>query len=360
MKKKLISRNLMEPRVQEIGKIKIGRRGKKRGKGYIPEKLDYFEVTTRDRKGGTGPFVRDEEVHGHPLVGEQPRELRGILMFPEIEQNILTEMCHYEGRRASIRCDGETMIDIDGRVGECFRAAGGECPCKPYIRLHLQLMASPHTEGYYTFRSTSWETVNNIQTALESIYDRFGTLFEAPVKLKMYQSEDLYLEKGETKSGRSWKVALVLDMSWQEAALHMVEAKELLNTTREKLMLKGETVVQELDAYDEEAAAEIADEFFPPEDDAPPPVIDADYEVEGEEEEPAEEEVQEEDPEEEEVDVDLQKLIVTVIAKRDEARGADLLDAKGEQFITDAMESKNKEDLTKARLALERILAAKE
>lgn len=367
--KKLISRSFLEPRVQEIGKIKIGGRGKKQkgGKGYQPEKYDHFKVVTLDRAGGDGAFILDDEIHG--AVGEKPRELDGVLMFPEIWQNLQTSMVQYDGRTLAVRCDGEEMMDTEtGEVSPCQRQVAGQCDCKPYGRLSVQLLASPTTEGYYTFRTTSWETVNNLQSALESIYERFGTLFQAPIKLKMYQSEDVYTDaKGQTMRGRSWKVHLLLNMSWQAAALKMVEAKELLDTTREKLMLRGETVVEQLDAQDKEEAAEIAGEFFPDEEEASDEnVQEGEYTIEGEGddepdeeiEEPTPEEVpQEETPPEEEADPKLIKVLEDL---RDEARAANILDAKAEQFIKDAIESKKQEEVDKVIRALNRRFAQAE
>ena len=72
----LISEKLLAPRVQELGKIKIGGKGPVRtssgGKEFQPpKKFDHFVVTTRER-GEDGNFLRDDQVHAHPKVGEKP------------------------------------------------------------------------------------------------------------------------------------------------------------------------------------------------------------------------------------------------------------------------------------------------
>lgn len=346
--KKLISRNFLEPRVQEIGRIKIGGRGNKQGKGYIPEKYDHFKVTTMARRDGDGPFELDEAVHGHPEVGEEPRELDGILMFPEVEQNLQTSMVKYAGKKLAVRCDGELRMETEtGEIVPCPRAAGGECDCKPYGRLTLQLLASPTTEGYYTFRSTSWTTINNLQTAMEAIHARFGTLFQAPVKLKMYQTEDSWVGvDGKEKRGRSWKVAILLNMSWQEAALQMVDAAELLQASRKKLVLQAGEVEEQVNASEDDDGEEIAEEFFPDED----LVEEAEYDiVEEGDEVPVEEEVREEG-----AIMPVDHMVPILRDLRDEARELELLDSLAEQFIADALSSKNEVDLDKAIRALNR------
>ena len=266
-----IKRSLLRSKPQELGKIKIGGKGEERqkkdktGTFQLPVKYDHFVVTTRIR-GSDGNFERDEVIHAHPGVGAKPMELAGVLMFHSVEENFHSEMLEYAGRTKVVSCDGENRTDAKtGVVTACPKAAGGACKCKPYARLHLRLWASPHTGGYHVYRSTSWETTNNIQTALEEIHGEFGTLYKAPVKLILYPAEDVYEEKGETKTSQSWKVGLVLAMSLEEAGRHMVESKRRLEVTRQELRLTAGEVAADLRAADEVEAADIGDEFFPPE-----------------------------------------------------------------------------------------------
>ena len=261
----LISRKLLEQKPQEIGKIKLGGRGRQKktsggGKMFMPEKYDHFEVVSRTRRDGDGAFERDHAVHA--IVGDKPTGLEGFLMFPEIEQNLHTTMAHYAGRKPKILCDGEVKTE-NGVEGPCTRETTG-CPCKPYGRLQLQLTASPYTGGYHVFRTRSWESVNNIQTALEEIYARFGSLFMAPVKLICYESEDQYTSGGKDLVGRSYKVALVLNMDLQSAAQFMVDKKERLENIRARLMLTAGEVQRDLEETDLIEAGDIQDEFQPP------------------------------------------------------------------------------------------------
>lgn len=301
----LISRKLLKRRPQELGKIKIGGLGPERtsssGKKFRPpQKYDHFVVTTRHR-GADGNLVRDQDIHGHPDVGPRPLELSGVLMYETPQENFHAEMLQYRGKTKVFSCDGEVGTDLQtGAEGACPRLAGGDCDCKPYGRLHLQLWASPNTLGFHVLRTTSWESVNNIQTALQEIYERFGTLYQAPVRLVLYPSEDRYTEGGQEKVSTSHKVGLVLAMGMEEAANRMVHAKRHLELARSELRMISGEVQQDLRSRDAEEMEEIAAEFFPEEgveasvatqaalDDlkgelgvgAPPEPIDADFEVE--------------------------------------------------------------------------------
>jgi len=268
----LIKRSMLPARPQELGKIKIGGKGEERqkknkpGETYqLPVKYDHFVVTTRTR-GPDGNFAIDDRIHAHPKVGQNPTELDAILMYPEIEQNLHTELVQYQGRTKVVACDGEAMTDLkSGEVKECPRAAGGACACKPYARLHLHLLASPFSMGYHVFRTTSWETTNNIQTALEEIHENFGSLYHAPVRLVLYPAEDHYMEGNIEKTSNSWKVGLVLAMGLEEAAERMVQAKRTIAVTRKTLMLSATEVMEELDERDKEEADDIHKEWFPDE-----------------------------------------------------------------------------------------------
>jgi hypothetical protein len=261
----LIKRTFLEARPTEVGKIKIGQRGKAYkdsggGTSYIPEKLDHFIVTTMDRDGKEGAFLRDAAIHA--AVGAEPRQLYGTLMFPEIEENLHTEMCVYKGRRRQSSCDGETRV---GRQGERDPCQSPNCPCKPYGRLHLQLDAAPHIGGYYVFRTHGWSSTNNLQTALEEIHREFGTLYRAPVRLFMQKTEDNYTDANKKEhTGRSWKVGIVLNMSVQDARAYLAaQARDAIGT-RHQLRIEAGAVIADLDTEDRETEGELADEFHPP------------------------------------------------------------------------------------------------
>lgn len=261
----LIKRSFLEARPVEIGKIKIGSRGRARKSSsgtttYLPEKLDHFTVTTLEREGGDGPFMRDEAVHA--IAGDKPLELFGRLMYPTVEENLHTEMCVYKGRRRQWTCDGEERTLRDGKVDPCQREAG--CGCKPYARLHIQLDAQPQMGVFYVFRTHGWASTNNLQTALEQIHREFGTLYRAPVRLFMQLTEDQYDHNGEERSSKSWKVGISLTMGPLEAREYLTAQAQAALQTRKHLQLEAGAVLSDLDADDLLHEGELADEFSPP------------------------------------------------------------------------------------------------
>src|SRR5688500_1113621 len=94
-----ISPKLLQPRLAELGKIKIGGKGAERqkqdnsGTYQLPVKYDHFVVTTRNR-GKDGNFIPDAGVHER--VGKAPLELDVWLMFPEPEQNFQYFLSAYD------------------------------------------------------------------------------------------------------------------------------------------------------------------------------------------------------------------------------------------------------------------------
>lgn len=265
----LISRKALPIHPQELGKIKIGGISReiekeKNGQKYtvrVPMKIDHFVVTTRNRNPAkANNFERDAAIH--TLIGDKPTELDAILMYPEVEDNFHSEFVQYAGRGRDGKiwsCDGETARNLkEGKVGTCSRLEGKDCKCKAYSRLHVQLLASPYTLGYHVFRTTSIETTNNLQTALEQIYQTFGTCYHAPVKLVIYPSED----KHEQGTSVSYKVGLVLARSMAEVAGMINEARQYARLAGSEVRQLAAGVRRNLDELDEAEAQEIKEEFF--------------------------------------------------------------------------------------------------
>ena len=264
----LISRKALTTRPQELGKIKIGGKGPEKtssgGKKFrMPVKYNHFVVTTRKR-GDDENFERDDEIHER--IGATPTEIEGYLMYPTVEENFHAELVRYSGQTKISSCNGEEITDIrSGECRACPLAQGAECQagCKPYSRLHLQLLASKNTLGFHVFRTTSWESTNNIQGALEEIYTRFGTLMGAPVRLVVYPSTDTYEENGKSKTSESHKVGLVLAIPMEELAKKLVAQQRLFVGAQQEIKQLASGVMLELAQRDIEEATDIAQEYFP-------------------------------------------------------------------------------------------------
>jgi len=232
--RRTISPTLMRPRPMELGKIKIGGKGKEietrsGAKMRLPVKLDHFLITTRKR-GDDGNFEVD--AYAHEKLGPTPEALPIRLRFASVEDNFQSEMLVYKGKTKVFSCDGETAINHKEKTSAtCRRALGEECPCKPFGRLAVILEAASRYGGYHLFRTTSWETINNLQTTLRLFEAEFGSLRGLPLELVVYPATDTHDEGTST----SYKVGIVLRASYEEArtealAFHkadQIERKEL-------------------------------------------------------------------------------------------------------------------------------------
>jgi len=262
--KKSISEKILGRQVAEIGQIKIGGQSVRKGKGKgkpPPVKYDHFVVVTRERADGTGNLIRDEHLHSEEVLGAEPKELDVRLMYPTLEENFLSRMNTYDGENLVRVCDGEERQDRDtGEEGKCLRGHPG-CECKPYGRLKVILEAAPTFGGLYGYRTSSWETVRNIQSALEFFFDAFGTLRGIPLKMVMYPATD----QVEGKTFKNWKVGLVLRSTFESASKMALEYHRADQITRRELKALASGSEKSFDVHDQEDEAELGAEFYPPE-----------------------------------------------------------------------------------------------
>lgn len=258
--RRTISPNLLRPRPMELGKIKIGGKGKevqtRRGATMrLPEKFDHFVITTRQR-GSDENFVIDEEIHS--ILGPEPESLDVRLMFDSVEENFQSEMLVYKGREKVFVCDGERARNLHtGNEGPCLRAQGRECPCKPFGRLAVILEAAPHYGGFYLFRTTSWETINNLQTTL-TLLAQFGSLRGLPLRLVIYPATDTH----EAGTSTSYKVGIVLRADYETARNVALEFHRADRIERRELKLLAAGVEEVIQEGEELEAVDIDEEFL--------------------------------------------------------------------------------------------------
>ena len=262
----MISETLIPAALAEVGKIKIGGKGalKKGSKGNefrLPEKHDHFTITTRVR-GQDDNFERDEAIH--QKIGLEPTELNVRLPFDEPSENFQSQMQQYEGRTFIWRCDGEEAENVkSGQTGPCQRDTEKGCNCKPYGRLRVILEDAPMFGGVYVFRTTSWESIRNIQSALGQFHVMFGALSGLPLKLKLYPAEVRYQQGEQTKTGTAYKVALLLCATFEEAKHVATEAQAHRIGSSTDLKMLAAASEGLLDAIDEAEEADFAEEYHP-------------------------------------------------------------------------------------------------
>jgi hypothetical protein len=199
----------LNPRLAEVGKIKIGGKGDIRksaaGKDYqIPIKFEHFIVTTTE-KGGDGNFIINHDIM--KLLGKEPKEIPIRLLFDDIDMNFFTSFQSYQGAKLFCMGNGETAerenqkINCDPENCSVFK----ENKCKVSGILSCLLSSNMEIGGVYKFRTHSWNSVSNILAALRYFSENTnGILAGLPLKLK-------FIKKSTQEHGNVNVVTLVLD-----------------------------------------------------------------------------------------------------------------------------------------------------
>jgi len=176
------------PHLPEVGKIKIGRKGKwvEDGQGnkryQQPEKLKNFLITTLDRDDNNNLIV-NEQIH--KLLGDTTKDHDGLKIVPirlpyiSLPLNFQSRFSCYKGK--SLLCSGNG-IKAQRNVGtttDPFLTKTIDCPCSQGLpgyegkdvckftcRLTCLVKGIKQVGGVWIFRSTSYNTTKNIQSAL--------------------------------------------------------------------------------------------------------------------------------------------------------------------------------------------------
>jgi len=264
----------LTPRLAECGKIKIGRKGetKTSSKGNqfrSPEKLDHFVITTMDKENDD--FVQDEALmtklgRWDTFGGYHCREIPVRLPYDDPSLNFPTSYAYYDSAACKCRGDGFIALTAEGETVECNPET---CPnvkdkrCKPNGVLSLILDDAPRVGGVYKFRTTGWNSINNIFSSMEFIRGLTnGLLAGLPLMLTLTPKHTVI--PGTKTSTTIYMVNLEYRGSLQE----MVAAIQQTMSTRALMQYS----VRDFEKLAEEALAlpeapeeckEVAEEFYP-------------------------------------------------------------------------------------------------
>lgn len=264
--------------LQEIGAIKIGKKGElktsKYGKQFQqPVKFDYFTVVTKE-KDATGNFIVNKKVMDK--LGEKPTSLDIKLLYDDIEQNYYTYYGLYRGRKCLCRGDGEKAIRTkkDGTEEEvvCDRKTcefakiddKGTRRCKANGKLQVILLKSDVVGGAYIFRTTSWNTHKNLIASMLLVQNRTGGIL-AGIPLKLTVQPKTTIPEGQTASKTVYVVNIIYPESEDrliETAVNIAERrkvagiqlKEIQKYTQHNLLTSPET---------EEEIRDVVAEYYP-------------------------------------------------------------------------------------------------
>ena len=277
------------PQLAEVGKIKIGRRGKevtsKNNKKFrLPEKVDHFIITTTERDAENN-LIQDK-AFTETLSNKTPRELPIRLPFDSIDKNFFTQYQFYTSSRKACSGDGEKAVRImskDGKVKlpfddgikEVTVKAGDHvdikcdpetCPffnpesgpsCKVSGILSAFLPGSKDLGGVYKFRTHSYNSVSSILGALEYFKANTGGILQGlPLKLVM-------VKKTTEEHGNIDYVTIVIDgeeiAGLRRKAIEEKQSRLLLGTDIDAIERQAEISGFFKDSDPEDA---VFDEFY--------------------------------------------------------------------------------------------------
>ena len=171
-----------QDRLQRIGNIKMGRKGKARPKAggegtfRLPEKFDHFEITTMERDENDD-WKPDKDLIA--LLGKEPKAIPVMVPFDNIMDifphelawwKLSRRMCHGNGI-VGLRYDEKTDKEVEMKCRcEMFTGAGGKKRvCKKSGILNVIITASGRIGGVYQLRTTSGTTISNIKASINLI-----------------------------------------------------------------------------------------------------------------------------------------------------------------------------------------------
>lgn len=260
----------MDLQLAEAGKIKIGKKQPPKANsdpnGFRPPmKLDHFIVTTTEKDKKTGDMKLDEKVMR--IIKDDCRVLKVSLPYDTIELNFQSSYARYTSSKCLCRGDGKTARDDKGNIIPCdpktCEFALGKT-CKPSGILSVILEDAPGIGGVYKFRTTSWNSIRNIYSALHFITTKTGGIL-AGIPLNMV----LLPKTVNIPNGKGTTVIYMVNL---EIPVSMSEMRRL---AREEAKLRADTLIDtrkwESEAVKqlappeptEEEVKEITEEFFP-------------------------------------------------------------------------------------------------
>ena len=274
------------PGLPERGKIKIGIKGKeimsRQGNTFQPpQKLDHFVITSVVR-GADGNFTRDDDIH--TKLGDAPKEIPIRLLFDDIDLNFPTRFVAYKGKTVWCSGDGETArrLSDQGSHQECpcpcprvQPGYKGTDKCKINGKLSVLIDGAGGVGGIWNFRTTSWNTVTGILSSL-TLMQRItgGPLAGIPLKMVIRPKA---ATDPEGKAVTIYVVALEFPGTVEElrgnglaiatdVAKHTLQIRHIEDQARLLLAAPAANGA----AFHDEEPEDIADEFYPPVQEAAP------------------------------------------------------------------------------------------
>lgn len=172
------------PRLAERGRIKIGEKGEMKtsaqGKQFAqPKKLDHIVITTMQRDAA-GRLMPDTDLMAQINPGGGKLiEIPIRLLYDDIDLDFFTRYACYKGNRCWCSGDGEEASRLTGENGNynpvpcpCERQDPmyqGQDKCKTLGTLSVLIEGVNRVGGVWSFRTTSFNSVNAILSSMALI-----------------------------------------------------------------------------------------------------------------------------------------------------------------------------------------------
>jgi hypothetical protein len=274
----------LTPRLPEVGQVRIGEKVAIRDGKTRPSKLDHFRLFGAERDANNDR-VRDT-VAEKALIEQtaQDKLTRLPIMFPfdSIDATFTTFRAFYTKTCAWCRSDNGTTatrklkeggikeVACPGDACEFSKPGGG---CKPHGTLNFLIPGIQRGAGIYRFRTTSWNSINEILGGLAYIATLTnGALANIPLALIVKPVRTSYVDKdGQTKATTIYVCNVTTDGAmdtWQQQALEHVRNRAALATE----FGQAQAVIRAAIAAPEspEDEKDLIDEFHPDAPEAPP------------------------------------------------------------------------------------------
>ena len=266
----------LRPGLTEVGKIKIGQKGRviqsRNGNEFQPpQKLDHFVITTLHR-GADDNFLRDDGIHKR--LGDKPTEIPVRLLFNDPWMNFRTQYVAFWGKTRFCTGDGETAqrLQKDGTLRElacpCERLDPGfdqNGKCKINGTLSVIIDGAEVVGGVWNLRTTSINTCQGIASSLAMLATvTSGNIAGVPLMLTIRP------KAAQTPDGKAttiYVVGLEFRGSIEDLRGH-AEKRALADATFGRRMLQIEEMASvALDApiVSDEEAIDVIQEFYPEE-----------------------------------------------------------------------------------------------
>jgi len=268
-----------------LGKIAIGQ---KNASGW-PEKLDYFIFThPLDAKLKLAPRHKEMTSWATEFYKtDKPRTLKVVLPFHNVDEVFYTRFANYRGAKGwdCMSEDGVTAIrkfetgetkEVPCTHSTCewkiTKIKGKDTvTCKPTGLLSVMILDAPASGGLWRFSTRSANSVNEMLSTLQMLYQIRGSLMGLEVELNVrLVTMDAPDGNGGTTKQNVPIVSIVLPRSWKALAngdgTVYGDFREILTAAKSSHALPNRQILSELsDSLMDEVAAETIDG-----DDVPP------------------------------------------------------------------------------------------